>query len=79
MYFSERILGKNNPYLMESIVNLGHSYADSYNYTPCLKLWSYAMNIRKINQFNIYDDLMRFSKVNMIIYHRKKIVNIIKH
>lgn len=72
LYFRERILGDSNPDLLQSIIYRGAVYADSQNFTPCLKLWSHAMKIAQKNKFSIYKDLLRFTQVNMIITHQYK-------
>ncbi|XP_050524337.1 protein fem-1 homolog B [Daktulosphaira vitifoliae] len=59
----ERILGIKNADLLQSIIYRGAVYADSYNFTPCMKLWLHAMKIAQDNQTSIHKDLLRFAQV----------------
>lgn len=70
LHYRERILGDSHPDLLQSILYRGGVYADSHNYTSCLKLWSHAMKINKNNKFSVHDDLQRFTQVHiMVINH----------
>lgn len=61
--FRERILGENNPDLLQSIIYRGAVYADTQNFTPCIKLWIHAMKISQFNKFSIHRDILRFTQV----------------
>ncbi|CAH1711998.1 protein fem-1 homolog B [Aphis gossypii] len=59
----ERILGENNPDLLQSIIYRGAVYADEHDFTPCVLLWSHALKIAKHNKHSICKDLIRFTQV----------------
>ncbi|VVC33948.1 Tetratricopeptide-like helical domain,Ankyrin repeat-containing domain,Ankyrin repeat [Cinara cedri] len=56
----QRIFGENNPLLLPAIIYRGTCYANSRNYVPCLKLWSYALQISQSNDYNTPIDLKDF-------------------
>jgi hypothetical protein len=59
-------LGVQNPDILQSIIYRGAVYADSQNFSPCLKLWNHAMKIAQRNHLGIRKDLLRFTQVNKI-------------
>lgn len=72
IYFCrERILGENNPDLLQSIVFRGACYADALQFTSCLKLWFRSIEISQHNNYSISEDILRFAQVNMIISFKK--------
>lgn len=65
IYFRERILGENNPDLLQSIIYRGAIYADLHNYYPCVKLWIRALKISELNKISVSTDIKRFTQVTM--------------
>ncbi|XP_026811034.1 protein fem-1 homolog B-like [Rhopalosiphum maidis] len=59
----ERILGENNPDLLQSIIYRGAVYADAQHFTPCILLWNHALKIAHHNKHSIQRDLLRFTQV----------------
>ncbi|CAI6366920.1 unnamed protein product [Macrosiphum euphorbiae] len=59
----ERILGENNPDLLQSIIYRGAVYADAHNFTPCILLWNHALKIANHNKHSVHRDLLRFTQV----------------
>ncbi|KAM7344446.1 protein fem-1 homolog B-like [Cochliomyia hominivorax] len=58
----ERILGKHNPDLPQSIVYRGAIMADQGRFSQCQILWNYAMDLRMMNNISIQADLLRFTQ-----------------
>lgn len=71
-YCRERILGENNPDLLQSIIYRGAVYADAQQYTPCILLWSHALKIANHNKHSIQRDLLRFTQVTFYTSKIKK-------
>ncbi|XP_022173057.1 protein fem-1 homolog B-like [Myzus persicae] len=59
----ERILGENNPDLLQSLIYRGAVYADAQNFTPCVLLWNHALKIANHNKHRVHIDLLRFTQV----------------
>lgn len=59
----ERILSKNNPDLPQPIVYRGAVMADQGRFSQCQTLWSYAMDLRMMNNISVERDLLRFAQL----------------
>jgi len=74
-YFRERILGENNPDLLQSIIYRGAVYADAQHFTPCILLWNHALKIANHNKHSVHKDLLRFTQVTLKLQKFKTVHN----